>query len=284
MGTGWSTTPTVGSYDGRALVHEAGHAHGLKHGLSTGYTFLTMPNTYNFMYFTVMSYCDQFSATPNSCTPTANTINPQGGSAYFSGFSAYDLGTLELLYGRRTCTTGCTVAYTWNWSTGATSVNGAQVMTPGAGTAFIAVTISNPRGVTSTVDLTGAPAACTPCVMTPGGAMTVSTSLAADPGAGAQPVIFMGYTTHTDAMLKNFVGIGGDVVTQNARNNDITSTAGTVVYTGAFANYTITGAASVCQIVDNRDGSPDGTDILRGITTLTFSGGNKSLNSSCVAS
>ncbi len=87
--------------------------------------------------------------------------------------------------------------------------------------------------------------------------------------------------------LSNFENLTGsafnDTLTGNTGNNVITGGSGndiingvsgvdTAVYTGAWSNYTITysSGTNTYTIVDNRAGSPDGTDTLAGIEFLQF--------------
>ena len=67
-------------------------------------------------------------------------------------------------------------------------------------------------------------------------------------------------------------GAGNDTITGGAGNDNINGGAGddTAVYNGNQADYTLTGTNGTWKIVDNRAGSPDGTDTLVGIEHLSF--------------
>ncbi len=95
--------------------------------------------------------------------------------------------------------------------------------------------------------------------------------------------------------LNNFENLTGsafnDTLTGNTGNNVIIGGSGndtingasgvdTAVYTGAWSNYTITysSGTNTYTIVDNRAGSPDGTDTLAGIEFLQF--GDRTLSTS----
>ena len=69
-------------------------------------------------------------------------------------------------------------------------------------------------------------------------------------------------------------GVAGTVseITGGGGNDTITggSRADVAVYSGNRSDYTITTVAGVTTVIDNREGSPDGTDTLRGMNILRF--------------
>jgi hypothetical protein len=69
-------------------------------------------------------------------------------------------------------------------------------------------------------------------------------------------------------------GLSGvvNVYTGGAGNDSITGKdrADVAVYTGNRSDYTVTTVAGVITVVDNRPGSPDGTDTVRGMNILRF--------------
>jgi hypothetical protein len=81
---------------------------------------------------------------------------------------------------------------------------------------------------------------------------------------------FVTGTSGVDALS----GIAGSVskVTGGGGNDTITggSRADVAVYSGNRSDYTITTVAGVTTVRDNRAGSPDGTDTLRGLNILRF--------------
>ncbi len=85
-------------------------------------------------------------------------------------------------------------------------------------------------------------------------------------------------------------GGGTDTITGRGGNDVIDGQDGadTATYTGAWTDYTITEAGGVITIVDNRGGSPDGTDTVSNVESFTFSNGTFSaaaiLNDAPVAS
>ncbi len=69
-------------------------------------------------------------------------------------------------------------------------------------------------------------------------------------------------------------GGGNDTLTGGAGNDNLDGGAGfdTAIYSGLRSDYTITGGAGNYTVVDNRAGSPDGTDTLTSIEGFTFNG------------
>jgi Ca2+-binding RTX toxin-like protein len=78
-------------------------------------------------------------------------------------------------------------------------------------------------------------------------------------------------TSHNDVI----VGNGGDDELQGGAGNDVLvggDGSDTAVYSGNLADYTITvdRVSGGLKIIDNREGSPDGTDLLVGVEQLQF--------------
>ncbi|MCZ8088102.1 MAG: hypothetical protein O9257_12360, partial [Brevundimonas sp.] len=65
---------------------------------------------------------------------------------------------------------------------------------------------------------------------------------------------------------------GNDTLNGGAGNDNLEGGAGTdtAIYTGDFDDYTTSGSASNFTIVDNRSGSPDGTDTVQNVEFLQF--------------
>ncbi len=67
---------------------------------------------------------------------------------------------------------------------------------------------------------------------------------------------------------------GADTITGGAGNDTISGGGGmdTAVFSGSRSNYTITVSGGTTTVVDNRSGSPDGTDTLTGVEKIKFNG------------
>ena len=73
------------------------------------------------------------------------------------------------------------------------------------------------------------------------------------------------------------VGLGGNDTLRGLGGNDTLSggdgSGDTAVFSGNWSDYTITSLSSVFTIVDNRGGSPDGTDLVDTVEFFTFDNG-----------
>ena len=72
-------------------------------------------------------------------------------------------------------------------------------------------------------------------------------------------------------------GLGGDdTLTGGAGNDTIEGGSGTdiAVFSGNWSDYTITESGGTYTVVDNRPGSPDGTDTVTGVETFRFADGD----------
>jgi hypothetical protein len=100
---------------------------------------------------------------------------------------------------------------------------------------------------------------------------TLGGSLFLVTGFRTQPLQFKVYGTSGNDKL---VGIAGGMseITGGGGNDSIAGKdrADVAVYTGNRSDYTVTTVAGVITVVDNRPGSPDGTDIVRGMNILRF--------------
>ncbi len=73
-------------------------------------------------------------------------------------------------------------------------------------------------------------------------------------------------------------GAANDTLNGGAGNDTIDGGGGTgdtVVFSGAFANYTIALSGATYTIADNRSGSPDGADTVTGVENFQFSDGTR---------
>jgi Ca2+-binding RTX toxin-like protein len=98
-----------------------------------------------------------------------------------------------------------------------------------------------------------------------------------DGGAGNDTI----YAGTTGTIGADTDATGNDTITGGAGNDQIFAGAGidTVIYSGNRADYTITAVASGFTIVDNRNGSPDGTDTVFEAELFQFADGTVQANS-----
>ncbi|MGL4634415.1 MAG: cadherin domain-containing protein, partial [Beijerinckiaceae bacterium] len=88
-------------------------------------------------------------------------------------------------------------------------------------------------------------------------------------GGAGNDVLFGGRVASQD------VDTGNDTLNGGAGNDTIDGDAGTdtVEFSGALTNYTITQVGAVYTVVDNRSGSPDGTDTITNVENFQFTDG-----------
>jgi len=109
-------TPAPGNYASMTMLHELGHALGLKHGSEAGgVANELLPAASNDLEYSVMTYASYIGslATADTC---AVDSNPQT-------YMMDDIAALQYLYGANFSVLGPT-RYSWNANTGETMVNG----------------------------------------------------------------------------------------------------------------------------------------------------------------
>lgn len=112
--------PTIGSFqDAAGIMHELGHAMGLKHGHVTqgghGVTFPTLPTNHNSYEYSVMTY-QQF---PDD-SPSDGDSAPDHPTTYMQD----DIAALQYMYGANYNYNSGNTTYSWNPITGQEFVNG----------------------------------------------------------------------------------------------------------------------------------------------------------------
>lgn len=140
-GDGWLGSsiqnPITGNYGYNNTIHEIGHTLGLKHGQdsSGGGTlpnFGPLPTNYDSLEFTVMTY-RSYVGDPL----VGGYSNEQFG--YPQSFMMLDIAALQYMYGADFTTNAGNTTYTWNPSTGVTSVDGVAALTPGGNRIFATI-------------------------------------------------------------------------------------------------------------------------------------------------
>ncbi len=117
--------PTPGTYVYATLVHENGHAMGLKHAHETpfGISGTVMPAALDTLEYTIMTYRSYVGQTLGD-----GYVNEDGG--FPTTYMILDLAALQWLYGADFTTNATDSVYTWNATTGQMSINGVGQVTP----------------------------------------------------------------------------------------------------------------------------------------------------------
>jgi len=109
------TAPTKGSYAFQSILHEIGHAVGLKHGQEDDGLHGVLPAGHDSTEWSVMTYHSFLGG------PLTYTISDGSGN---QTYMIDDIAALQYMYGANFATNAGNTTYTWNPTTGAMSING----------------------------------------------------------------------------------------------------------------------------------------------------------------
>ncbi len=238
------TRPVAGSYGYMALLHETGHALGLKHGNETN-VYGALPASRNSMEFSVMTYASYIGAS------TAYGFK-NGATSYAQALMMDDIAALQTMYGADFTTQGGNTVYRWNPLTGEQFINGAAQGLPAGNQIFMTVWDG---GGTDTYDFSNYRTNLS-VNLNPGEWSTVSASqLARLSGDGlhlARGNIANSLQFKDDprSLIENAIGgSGNDTITGNAIGNGLTGGAGNDVLSGGAGNDTLIGGAGADKLI-----------------------------------
>ena len=221
--------PTMGNYDWTTVLHELGHALGLKHGQELGGPANTaLPTAHNSMEYSLMTYR---SYVGHDLTTYPYYTN-EGGS-YAQTYMQDDIAALQYMYGADYSTNSGNTTYTWSPTTGQTFINGSAAITPVENKIFL--TIWDGGGI-DTYDLSNYTTNLS-INLAPGGHSTFSSGQLADLGYyGPGPGVDMAsgnvynallYQNNAASLIEDAIGgSGNDTIYGNAANNSLYGGAG----------------------------------------------------------
>jgi serralysin len=215
-------TPTKGNYAWMGILHETGHALGLKHGQEFP---IALSADHDSTEFSVMTYRSYPGQPPNGYT------NETWG--YPQTLMMYDIAALQAIYGANFNTNSGDSVYTWNAATGEMSINGVGQGAPGNGAMGVAnrvfLTVWDGGGI-DTYDMHVFSAGML-IDLTPGGWSKMSSAQIADLGNGhyARGNVFnaLQYNGDPRSLIENAIGgPSADTIIGNAADNRLEGRGG----------------------------------------------------------
>ena len=124
-------SPVLGGYDHHTVLHEAGHALGLKHANERG-PFPALPRPLDSMEYSVMTYRSFVGA-----DVAAGYAN--GRNDFAQSYMMFDIAALQQMYGADYGTNAGDTVYAWSPSNGRTQIDGAAGPAPDANRIFLTI-------------------------------------------------------------------------------------------------------------------------------------------------
>jgi Ca2+-binding RTX toxin-like protein len=216
-------TPTQGNYAWMGILHESGHAVGLKHGHEFPLAISADRDSVEYSVMTYRSYPGQDLSGGGGYTNET--------WSYPQTLMMYDIAALQQTYGPNYGFNNTDSVYTWNPNTGQMLINGAAGATPGGNRVFLTVWDG---GGNDTYDLSGYTAADTTGTtidLRPGEWSTTSQVQIANLGQGhfargniANALLYQG---NSASLIENAVGSQTtDTIIANQAANHLTGNGG----------------------------------------------------------
>ena len=245
------------------MIHEIGHAMGLKHPFEASGAFGIMPANLDSVEYTVMTYFSYVGA-----AITGSYTN--GAWDYPQSLMMFDIAALQREYGPNYTTNNGDTTYKWDPNSGEEFINGVGQGAPGANKVFLTVWDG---GGKDTYDFSNYTTNLN-VDLDPGGWTTTSSSQLANLGSGhlavgniANALLYHG---NPASFIENAIGgSGNDRITGNAANNTLTGGDGNDRLDGGLgADTMLGGAGNDTYVVDNagdvvNETGGDGTDTVQ---------------------
>jgi serralysin len=267
-------TPVQGDYHNYTVIHEIGHALGLKHGHETG-GYGALPFDTDSMEYSVMTYRSYVGSDAKF------VYNEEWG--YAQTFMMYDIAALQHMYGADFDANYGNTTYTWNPTTGASYLNGVLALAPGGNRIF--QTIWDGNGY-DTYDLSNY-STDLEINLTPGYHSTFSQAQLAFLGGGpnggyARGNVFNALQYNGDPRSLIEMAIGGsgdDHIVGNAAANSLLGNAGDDVLSGVGGNDALYGGDGKDTLDggannDGLDGGAGDDVLVGGSEADTLNGGD----------
>ena len=268
-------SPVAGNYAWQTMMHELGHAVGLKHSQEASGLFPAMPVAYDSQEYTVMSY-RSYEGSPLTGYSNAN-------DSFAQSLMIGDIKALQSMYGANWSTNSSDTVYQFNSATGEMSING--VGQGGHDGNKIFQTIWDGGG-NDTYDFSNFTADQT-INLDAGNYSAFSPAQLADLGNGhvAHGNVYNALQYNSDArsLIENATGgSGNDSIAGNQTDNVLKGNAGADILIGlggadtldgGSANDTIDGGADVDTAVFHGQSSTYTVTTVNGVTTVSGADG-----------
>ena len=124
-------SPEAGNYAWATMLHEIGHALGLKHGHEFNYGFSPLPSNRDSMEYSIMTYRSNIGGSTNGY------MNEEFG--YAQTYMMADIAALQRMYGADFTTNATNTVYKWKPGSGDTLVNGKVAIDVGGNRIFATI-------------------------------------------------------------------------------------------------------------------------------------------------
>lgn len=258
------TSPQLGGYGWTVILHETGHALGLKHADEAGGPAgVAVPAEFDSLEYTVMSS----RSVPNG-TPGVWTNEDSG---YPQTFMPLDIAALQHLYGANFDANAGDTTYSWSPDTGEMFINGVGQGTPAANRVFLTIWDG---GGNDTYDLSNYTIGVTVDLQPGHSSVTSPGQLAvldAAHGIRATGNIHNALLFDGDprSLIENAIGgSGNDSITGNAADNHLVGNGGNDTLLGLDGNDTLEGGPGD----DYLDGGPGANTYIFHLSPMTVAG------------